>query len=52
MALAWLLRHDRITSVLIGASRISQIDDAMGILKNRNFTQDELKAIELILENE
>lgn len=52
MALAWLLRHDRITSVLIGASRISQIDDAMGILKNRNFTQEELKAIELILEGE
>ncbi|EJD6376702.1 MULTISPECIES: aldo/keto reductase [Providencia] len=51
MALAWLLRHDRITSVLIGASRISQIDDAMGILKNRNFTQEELKAIELILES-
>lgn len=52
MALAWLLRHDRITSVLIGASRISQIDDAMGMLKNRDFNQDELKAIELILENE
>ena len=51
MALAWLLRHDRITSVLIGASRISQIDDAMGILKNRAFTQQELKTIELILED-
>ncbi|GAB1438275.1 L-glyceraldehyde 3-phosphate reductase [Providencia sp.] len=50
MALAWLLRHDRITSVLIGASRISQIDDAMGILTNRDFTQEELKCIELILE--
>lgn len=51
MALAWLLRHDRITSVLIGASRISQIDDAMGILKNRDFSQKELKSIELILES-
>ncbi|EPL9570515.1 aldo/keto reductase [Providencia rettgeri] len=51
MALAWLLRHDRITSVLIGASRISQIDDAMGILKNRDFSQEELKSIELILES-
>ncbi|HDN2511497.1 TPA: aldo/keto reductase [Providencia rettgeri] len=51
MALAWLLRHDRITSVLIGASRISQIDDAIGILKNRDFSQDELKSIELILES-
>lgn len=51
MALAWLLRHDRITSVLIGASRISQIDDAIGILKNRDFNQEELKSIELILES-
>ncbi|HFF8524109.1 TPA: aldo/keto reductase [Providencia rettgeri] len=51
MALAWLLRHDRITSVLIGASRISQIDDAIGILKNRDFSQKELKSIELILES-
>lgn len=51
MALAWLLRHDRITSVLIGASRISQIDDAMGILKNRDFSKEELKYIELILES-
>lgn len=51
MALAWLLRHDRITSVLIGASRISQIDDAIGILKNRDFSQEELKSIELILES-
>ncbi|WP_273804510.1 aldo/keto reductase [Providencia rettgeri] len=51
MALAWLLRHDRITSVLIGASRISQIDDAMEILKNRDFSQEELKSIELILES-
>ncbi|WBA56501.1 aldo/keto reductase [Providencia sp. 21OH12SH02B-Prov] len=52
MALAWLLRHDRITSVLIGASRISQIDDALGIIRNRQFTADELKTIELILEND
>lgn len=51
MSLAWLLRHDRITSVLIGASRVSQIDDALGIIDNRQFTQEELKAIELILED-
>ena len=51
MSLAWLLRHDRITSVLIGASRISQIDDALGMMEKRDFNQDELKAIELILED-
>lgn len=52
MSLAWLLRHDRITSVLIGASRVSQIEDAVGIIGNYDFSQEELKAIELILENE
>ncbi|MEY0233052.1 aldo/keto reductase [Providencia manganoxydans] len=51
MSLAWILRHDRVTSVLIGASRVSQIDDALGIIENRQFTQEELKAIELILED-
>lgn len=33
MALAWVLRGDRVTSVLIGASRISQIEDAVGMLE-------------------
>ncbi len=50
MALAWLLRNDRITSILIGASRISQIEDAVAMMDNRIFSQDELKRIELILE--
>ncbi|EKT53605.1 aldo/keto reductase [Providencia sneebia] len=52
MALSWLLRHDRVTSLLIGASRISQIDDALGIINNRHFSQAELKVIELILEGD
>lgn len=52
MSLAWILRHDRITSVLIGASRVSQIDDALGMMANRQFTQEELKAIEVILEDD
>lgn len=51
MSLAWVLRHDRITSVLIGASRVSQIDDALGMMANREFTPEELKTIELILED-
>ncbi|AIU72220.1 L-glyceraldehyde 3-phosphate reductase [Hafnia alvei FB1] len=49
MALAWVLRGDRVTSVLIGASRISQIEDAVGMLENRHFSAEELSAIEMIL---
>ncbi|RJT20307.1 L-glyceraldehyde 3-phosphate reductase [Buttiauxella izardii] len=49
MALAWVLRGDRVTSVLIGASKISQIDDAVGMLANRHFTAAELAEIEEIL---
>lgn len=49
MALAWVLRGDRVTSVLIGASKTSQIDDAVQMLGNRRFTADELAEIEGIL---
>lgn len=49
MALAWILRHESVTSVLIGASKVSQIDDAVGMLDNCQFTQDELTSIDHIL---
>jgi L-glyceraldehyde 3-phosphate reductase len=49
MALAWVLRHPEMTSVLIGASRISQINDAVGALNNIAFSSEELKEIENIL---
>lgn len=49
MALAWVLRRPEVTSALIGASRPSQIEDAIGALANRTFTSDELAAIEDIL---
>lgn len=49
MALAWVLRGDRVTSVLIGASKTSQIDDAVGMLANRTFSSDEIAQIERIL---
>ncbi|WP_437615162.1 L-glyceraldehyde 3-phosphate reductase [Erwinia sp. V71] len=49
MALAWVLRGERVTSVLIGASKISQIDDAVGMLANRQFSADELAQIDAIL---
>ncbi|MCC2002443.1 L-glyceraldehyde 3-phosphate reductase [Enterobacter bugandensis] len=49
MALAWVLRHEEVTSVLIGASKTAQIDDAVGMLKNRQFTAEELSLIDQIL---
>ncbi|HBI6860588.1 TPA: L-glyceraldehyde 3-phosphate reductase [Enterobacter cloacae] len=49
MALAWVLRHEAVTSVLIGASKTAQIDDAVGMLGNLHFSADELIAIDNIL---
>jgi L-glyceraldehyde 3-phosphate reductase len=49
MALAWVLRHEAMTSVLIGASRVGQVDDAVGALNNLRWTDDELGSIETIL---
>lgn len=49
MALAWVLRNDRVTSVLIGASKTSQIEDAVGMLANRTFSAEEIAEIERIL---
>lgn len=49
MALAWVLRDDKVTSVLIGASKVSQIDDAVAMVSNRQFSQQERERIEDIL---
>ncbi|MCF8226966.1 MAG: L-glyceraldehyde 3-phosphate reductase [Bacteroidales bacterium] len=49
MALAWLLRDQRITSVLIGASKIEQIDDGLAAAKNTSFSGEELNSINEIL---
>ncbi|MNP15630.1 L-glyceraldehyde 3-phosphate reductase [compost metagenome] len=49
MALAWVLRHDAVTTVLIGASKTAQIEDAVGTLTNLHFSADELSAIDAIL---
>ena len=48
MALAWILRDNDITSVLIGASRPSQILDNIGMLANMTFTQEEREKIDRI----
>jgi L-glyceraldehyde 3-phosphate reductase len=49
MTLAWILRHPQITSALLGASRVSQIKDAIAVLKNPDISNEELEAIENIL---
>lgn len=49
MALAWIMRDGDITSVLIGASRASQITDNVGMLENTRFESKELEQIENIL---
>ncbi|WP_372628883.1 L-glyceraldehyde 3-phosphate reductase [Cohnella sp.] len=49
LALAWVLRGERVTSVLIGASKTSQLDDNVAMLKRLDFSEDELARIEAIL---
>ncbi|EJR0219842.1 L-glyceraldehyde 3-phosphate reductase [Raoultella planticola] len=49
MALAWVLREEKVTSVLIGASKTTQLDDAVGMLANRHFSAEECAAIDAIL---
>jgi len=49
MALAWVLREEKVTSVLIGASKTTQLDDAVGMLQNRHFSTEECAAIDAIL---
>ncbi|MBA7730956.1 L-glyceraldehyde 3-phosphate reductase [Citrobacter freundii] len=49
MALAWVLREDKVTSVLIGASKTAQIEDAVGMLANRHLSAEECEEIDAIL---
>ncbi|MFT2010310.1 L-glyceraldehyde 3-phosphate reductase [Pontibacter sp. 13R65] len=49
MALSWILKDERITSVLIGASKPEQITDSLQALDNINFSAEELEAINKIL---
>jgi L-glyceraldehyde 3-phosphate reductase len=49
MAIAWLLKDPRITTVLVGVSKTRQLKDNIGSLDNLNFSSSELKAIEAIL---
>ena len=49
MALAWLLKDPGVTSVLIGASKVSQLLDSLNCLDNQSFSTEELERIEKIL---
>ena len=49
MALSWILKDKRVTTVLIGASKPDQITDSLQALKNTSFSTDELAAIDKIL---
>jgi len=49
MAVAWVLRDERVTSALVGTSKVSQVDDNVAALKNIKFSSEELKKIDQIL---
>ncbi len=49
MSLAWVLRNPAITSALIGASKVSQIEENLGAVQNLTFSADELAKIEKIV---
>lgn len=52
MAISWLLKDPRVTSVLIGVSRVAQLEDNLAGLNNLQFNSEELEAIENILKDE
>jgi L-glyceraldehyde 3-phosphate reductase len=49
MAVAWTLRHEQVTSSLIGASKVAHVEEAVGALDNLAFSASELASIESIL---
>ncbi len=49
MAVAWVLRDPRVTSALVGASKVSQVDDNVAALKNLSFSTEELSSINRVL---
>lgn len=50
MALAWTLRDKRMTSVIVGASSVKQLNDNLESINNLSFTTEELESIEQILQ--
>ncbi|MFT5368611.1 MAG: L-glyceraldehyde 3-phosphate reductase [Candidatus Latescibacterota bacterium] len=52
MSIAWVLRHNAVTTALVGASRPEQIENSVGVINNLAFSDDELDQIEKILAEE
>ena len=52
MALAWILRHNTMSSVLIGSRTVKQLDECLDSLKNLKFSKSELKKINLFAKEE
>jgi L-glyceraldehyde 3-phosphate reductase len=50
MAVAWVLRDPRVTSALVGTSKVSQVDDNVAALKKLEFSAEELRLIDGVLE--
>ena len=51
MALSWLLKDKRITTVLIGVSSLEQLENNLGSLGHLDYTKEELLAIETVLKS-
>ncbi|MEU6816749.1 L-glyceraldehyde 3-phosphate reductase [Streptomyces sp. NPDC046860] len=51
MALAWVLRGGRVTSALVGASSVRQLEDSVGAIRNLEFDADDLARIDAIVKN-
>lgn len=50
MALAWNLRQESVTSMLVGASRLSQLEESVRMMDNLDFSAEETEKIEQILQ--
>jgi L-glyceraldehyde 3-phosphate reductase len=50
MAVAWVLRDPRVTSALVGTSKVSQVNDNVAALKNLKFSSEELGKIDKALD--
>jgi L-glyceraldehyde 3-phosphate reductase len=49
MAIAWVLRHSAVTSAVVGASSVKQLEEGISALDNLRFSADELTKIEAVL---
>ena len=49
MALAWVLKDNLVASVIVGSSSVSQLEDSIRCLGNTNFSEEELKEIDMII---